>query len=136
MFEKIILPVDGSVPSSRAIPVAAGLAKEYGAEIVLVHIREFEVSRGVFAKETPKEALDFADQVAKDLKDQGLSVRIEVRSAPAGRAAQEIMEVADRELASLIVMGTRGLSDWSGMLVGSVAHKVIHLSKVPVLTVR
>jgi nucleotide-binding universal stress UspA family protein len=136
MFEKIILPVDGSVPSSRAVPVAADLAKRYGSEIVLVHIREFEVSRGAFAKETRQEAVDFADQIAKDLKDQGLKVRVEVRSAPAGRTAHEIMEVADKESASMIVMGTRGLSDWSGMLVGSVAHKVIHLAKVPVLTIR
>jgi nucleotide-binding universal stress UspA family protein len=136
MFEKIVVPVDGSVPSSRAVPAAADLAKKYGSEIVLVHIREFEVSRGVFAKETPKEALEFADQIAKDLKDQGIKVRVEVRSATSGHAAHEIMEVADKEAASLIVMGTRGLSDWSGMLVGSVAHKVIHMSKVPVLTVR
>jgi nucleotide-binding universal stress UspA family protein len=88
------------------------------------------------AIEPKQEALELIDQIAKDLKDQGLNVRIELRTVAAGRAAHEIMEVADREPACLIVMGTRGLSDWSGMLVGSVAHKVIHMSTVPVMTVR
>lgn len=46
------------------------------------------------------------------------------------------MNVAASEDAGLIVMGSRGMSDWEGLLVGSVAHKVVHLSSVPVLIVR
>jgi nucleotide-binding universal stress UspA family protein len=136
MYEKIILPVDGSVPSTRAIPVAADLAKRYGSEVVVVHVREFMPAWRGLAVEPKDIALDLVEQTAKDLKDQGLSVRMEVRTAAAGRAAHEIMEVAEKEKASLIVIGTRGLSDWSGLLVGSVAHKLIHLSTVPVLSVR
>ena len=70
------------------------------------------------------------------MKDLGVSARTEARAALAGRAAQEIMDVAVTEDAGLIVMGSRGMSDWQGLLVGSVAHKVVHLSSVPVLIVR
>jgi nucleotide-binding universal stress UspA family protein len=65
-----------------------------------------------------------------------VSARPEARAAIAGRAAQEIIDVATSEDAGLIVMGSRGMSDWEGLLVGSVAHKVLHLSSVPVLIVR
>jgi len=46
------------------------------------------------------------------------------------------LDMAREEGAGLIVMGTRGLSDWGRLLMGSVAHKVVHLAEVPVLVVR
>jgi nucleotide-binding universal stress UspA family protein len=49
---------------------------------------------------------------------------------------QEILRVATEVDADLIVMGTRGLTDWSGLLLGSVAHKVLHMAECPVLLVR
>ena len=57
-------------------------------------------------------------------------------SVISGKVAQEIMDVAASEDAGLIVMGSRGMSDWQGLLIGSVAHKIVHLSSVPVLIVR
>ncbi len=44
--------------------------------------------------------------------------------------------MAKEEGAGLIVMGTRGLSDWDRLLMGSIAHKVVHLADIPVLIVR
>jgi nucleotide-binding universal stress UspA family protein len=58
-----------------------------------------------------------------------------VVSAPFGRTANAILTAVDDEQVDLIVMGTRGLSAWSRLLLGSVAHKVLHLAKVQVLLV-
>ena len=137
MFERIVLAVDGSEAAQRAVPVAADVASKYGSEVIAVHVVEQQLGRGgPIAFETTEEALRIADDAARSLKDVGVSARAEARAALAGRAAQEIMDMATSEDAGLIVMGSRGMSDWQGLLIGSVAHKVLHLSRVPVLIVR
>jgi nucleotide-binding universal stress UspA family protein len=137
MFERIVLAVDGSEPAQRALPVAADIASKYGSEVIAVHVLEQQLGRGgPIAFETTEEATRVADDAARTLKDVGVSARAEARAALAGRAAQEIMDVAASEDAGLIVMGSRGMSDWQGLLIGSVAHKVVHLSSVPVLIIR
>jgi nucleotide-binding universal stress UspA family protein len=137
MFERIVLAVDGSEPAQRALPVAADIASKYGSEVIAVHVLEQQLGRGgPIAFETTEEATRVADDAARSLKDVGVSARAEARAALAGRAAQEIMDVAASEDAGLIVMGSRGMSDWQGLLIGSVAHKVLHLSSVPVLIIR
>jgi len=137
MFERIVLAVDGSPPAKRAIPVAADIASKYGSEVIAVYVQEQQLGRGgPIGYDTTEEATRVADDAARSLKDMGVSARAEARAAIAGKAAQEIMDVAATEDAGLIVMGSRGMSDWEGLLVGSVAHKVVHLSSVPVLVVR
>jgi nucleotide-binding universal stress UspA family protein len=137
MFERIVLAVDGSEPAQRAVPVAADIASKYGSEVIAVHVVEQQLGRGgPIAYDTTGEAARDADDAARSLKDVGVSARAEARAALAGRAAQEIMDVAASEDAGLIVMGSRGMSDWQGLLIGSVAHKVLHLSSVPVLIIR
>jgi len=137
MFERIALAVDGSEPAQRALPVAADIASKYGSEVIAVHVVEQQLGLGgPIAFETTEEATRVADEAARFLKDAGVSARTEARAALAGGAAQEIMDVAASEDVGLIVMGSRGMSDWQGLLVGSVAHKVLHLSSVPVLIIR
>jgi nucleotide-binding universal stress UspA family protein len=117
--------------------VAADIASKYGSEVIAVHVLEQQLGRGgPIAFDTTEEATRVADDTARFLKELGVSARPEARAALAGRAAQEIMDVAVSEDAGLIVMGSRGMSDWQGLLIGSVAHKVLHLSSVPVLVVR
>jgi nucleotide-binding universal stress UspA family protein len=137
MFERIVLAVDGSEPARRAVPVAADIASRYGSEVIAVHVLEKQIGRGgPVALETTEEALEIAHHAAKLLKDAGVSARAVAESVIIGKVAQEIMDVAASEDAGLIVMGSRGMSDWQGLLIGSVAHKVVHLSSVPVLIVR
>jgi nucleotide-binding universal stress UspA family protein len=53
-----------------------------------------------------------------------------------GNATREILQLANEISADIIVMGSRGLSDFAGLVMGSVAHKVLHLARCPVLVVR
>ena len=66
----------------------------------------------------------------------GVKAHGEVRNTIFGYAAREIMNDADEVNADVIVMGSRGRGDLAGLLLGSTAHKVIHLSDRPVLVVR
>ncbi len=137
MFERILLPVDGSEHSRRAVTVAGDLARRYGAEVVVLHAREHELTWGADIDiESAEEARRLIDDVVRELKDAGTNVRGEVVRVPLGDVPRAILDVAEAEDAGLIVMGTRGLSDWERLLLGSVAHKVVHLAHVPVLVVR
>jgi nucleotide-binding universal stress UspA family protein len=137
VFEKILLAVDGSEHSAKAVAVAGDLGRRYHAEVVVLHVREHELTWGGDVDvETPSEALDLVDGVVRRLKDEGTGVRGEVVRVPLGQTARAILDMCKDEGTDLIVMGTRGLSDWGRLLMGSVAHKVVHLAEVPVLVVR
>lgn len=137
MFERILLPVDGSEHSRKAVSVAGDLARRYGAEVVVLHAREHELTWGADIDiESAEEARRLVDEVVRELKDAGTNVRGEVVRVPLGDVPRAILDVAEAEDAGLIVMGTRGLSSWERLLLGSVAHKVVHLAHVPVLVVR
>jgi nucleotide-binding universal stress UspA family protein len=137
MFERILLAVDGSRNSAKAIPVAADLASRYGSDVLVFHVREHEVALGLDVDaETPDEAMNLVDGIVRELKDAGVSVRGEIVRVPLGQTPRAILDAARDENVSLIVMGTRGLSEWSRLLMGSVAHKVVHLAAIPVLVVR
>jgi nucleotide-binding universal stress UspA family protein len=137
MVERIVLAVDGSAPSNRAIETAADLARKLGAEVIVLHVREREVAHvGAPDDESTDEVRDLVDGTVRQLKDIGVSARGEVQSTMFGRAARVILEAANQDGAGMIVMGSRGLSDLAGLVLGSVTHKVLHLARCPVLVVR
>jgi nucleotide-binding universal stress UspA family protein len=78
--------------------------------------------------------LELVDDIVRDLKDRGIDARGEVLS-PSGSVAKEIIDVSEAIDASLIVMGTRGLSDGAAVVIGSVSHRVVHLAHCPVLLI-
>jgi nucleotide-binding universal stress UspA family protein len=137
MFETILLAVDGSEHSAKAVDVAGDLARRYEGEVIVLHVREHEITWGADIDiETATEARALVDGVVRRLKDAGVNVRGEVVRVPLGQTPRAILDMTQEEGAGLIVMGTRGLSDWGRLLMGSVAHKVVHLAEVPVLVVR
>jgi nucleotide-binding universal stress UspA family protein len=86
--------------------------------------------------EQPQEDADFVDEIVRALKDAGVSARSEVQTAPLGAVPHVILEMAKELDAGLIVMGSGGLSDWEGLFLGSVTHRVLHLAERPVFVVR
>ena len=137
MYDRIVVAVDGSDCAARAVSVAGDLAEAFGGEVVVVHLAE-TIAAWTLAMEaeTPEEAGDLADRAVRSLKDRGISARGEVHSTVRGAVAHRIVELAEAVGADLIVMGSRGLSDITGLLLGSVAHRVLHQARVPVLVVK
>jgi len=133
MFEKILLAVDGSEPSDQATAAASEIATKSGGTVHVLHVHEAGL---VLPVETNTEAQGVVDQAIKHLEADGVEVSGHAVSARAGSVAPTIIDAARSFGCDLIVMGTRGLSDFSGLLVGSIAHKVIHHADCPVLVVR
>jgi nucleotide-binding universal stress UspA family protein len=134
MFHRIVLAIDGSEPSNRAVALTETLG---GDEVVVLHVHETAVGYGGAAElESAREAGELVDGTVRRLKEAGVDARGDLVQAVYGRAARIVLETADHEGADLIVMGSRGLSDLAGLVLGSVTHKVLHLARCPVLVVR
>ncbi|HTZ91758.1 MAG TPA: universal stress protein [Streptosporangiaceae bacterium] len=137
MFERIVVAVDGSEVAERVLAAAQELATLSGGEVWVLHVIEREVSKfAVSATETNREAQGLVDGAVAKLASAGITVHGQVAHAIYGYAAREIISLAHARDAGVIVMGSRGHSDLAGLLVGSTAHKVIHLSDRPVVVVR
>lgn len=126
MYHTIILALDGSEGSRRAIPVATELASRDGARIIIAHAR-------IHAIEPELEA-ELAQQVG-DLRAVGIHAELVVRSSMVGREAELLNEVAVKHGADLIVTSNRGRSSLQGMLLGSVTQRLLHLAHCQVLVV-
>lgn len=118
MFETILLAVDGSEPSNRAVGTALDLATKLGSEVIVMHVRERETASTAYEPGTSEEAAELVDETVRKLKEAGVSARGEVHSAIFGRAARVILEGARECSAGIVVMGSRGLSDLAGLVMG------------------
>lgn len=137
MFERILLAADGSASSRKAADVAADIGKKYGAEVLVFHVLERQITEfGAYDVEQPGEASDFVDEIVRALKDADVNARGEVETAPKGRVPRAIVEGAKEQGAGLLVMGSRGLSEWEELFLGSVTDRVLHLAECSVLIVR
>jgi nucleotide-binding universal stress UspA family protein len=137
VFQKVLLAVDGSEHSAKAVPVAADIAKKSDGEVVVFHAREFLLAKGgAYALEDASEATRLVDRVVAQVTEAGARACGRTVTAQEGRAAREILEEAEAQGADAIVMGSRGHGDLAGLLLGSVAHKVIQLSHCPVVVAR
>lgn len=137
MFDRILLAVDGSEDSGKAVTMAGELASISKGEVVVFHVREKAAVRyGSFDVNLAEADGDIADEIARELKEQGVSARSERHVAYHGHTGKMIAEAAQENGADVIVMGSRGLSDLAGIFLGSVAHKVLHLSTCPVLIIK
>lgn len=137
MFDKILLAVDGSEHSKKAIPAAIDLAKMSGGEIRIVHVHQKELgTRESDDIETYAEAMLLSDAVLNLVMKAGVKAHAEMRPARFFDVAKEILDAAELHGADTIVLGSRGLGSFSELLLGSVAHKVIQLAHCPVLVVR
>jgi nucleotide-binding universal stress UspA family protein len=137
MFAKILLAVDGSPHSSKTLPVAIDLAQKYGAEVTVLHVREFEKYEGSDVDlGPPQDAESLVGETVEALRGGGVEATGEIRRVTPGQTPDEIVRVAAAVQAELIVLGTRGMSELRSLVLGGVANKVVHQAHCPVLLVR
>lgn len=138
MYDRILVAVDHSKMSDRAVLAARDLAVLSKGEVWVLHLREREMGSktGVLVPdETTDEAKAGVQSSIDVLTQAGVTAHGQVRDTIFGYAAREIVNDAIQVNADVIVMGSRGRGELAGLLLGSTAHKVIHLSDRPVLVV-
>ena len=135
----ILLPVDGSEHALRAAEYSVKIATMMNARLLLLHChRPFPVKLGdpYFQKAIDKIMQQSAERLEpfRSLLDQkGTEYTELILEGPAG---EKICDVARIEKSEMIVMGSRGRSELTGLFLGSVAHRVLHQAPCPVLIVR
>jgi nucleotide-binding universal stress UspA family protein len=143
VFELILLSVDGSEDSDKAVRLTGQLARIHGSRVLVVHGRDVPLvaPSGRPAPpllerwETEDDAQKVVEAAVSELDAAGVDARGQVLPGQ-GRIGYKILEAAEAGGADLIVLGSRGMSRVEEVMIGSVSHKVIHMAKCPVLLVR
>jgi len=138
MYDKLLVAVDHSKVTEHVLSAARDLASLSNGEVWVLHLREREMMprAGLIESETTDEAQAQVDAAVEELTKAGIKAHGLVRSTIYGYAAREIVEDAKSHDVGVIIMGSRGRGDLAGLVLGSTAHKVIHLADRPVLVVR
>jgi nucleotide-binding universal stress UspA family protein len=150
MIKTVLVPTDGSEHAKKAVIFAADLAQKYDAKVIVLF-----VMRGLGSEDVPEALRSFArsehiegtdrdilesignqivreaQALAQEHKAPEIETQLEV-----GDPASTILRVAKNRGINLIVMGSRGLGNLKGLLVGSVSHKVNQLSQCTCMTVK
>ena len=155
MFGKILVPLDGSEHSAKALEKAIQIAKKFEAKITLVHVYSVYVQPILLPEPTTvgvstvplltaaevskvaETARRAGNRILADGEQRAKSEKVQVeKMLVEGHAVQEIVRVAKEGNFDLVIVGARGLSKIKQMLLGSVSDGVIHHVTCPVLLVK
>lgn len=153
MFEKILVPLDGSTLAEAALPVARELQEKFGSEIVLVRAitsvaHHMASQAGLY--ETPSGAAAGVELISQMVEEERKEATEYLRSVEArvssqrradivveeGDAAHLLIETANQKGAGVIVMSSHGRGGLGRLVFGSVADAVLRESHIPVLLIR
>lgn len=143
MFQRILLSVDASPDSEKALKMTAELARVHGSDVLVVHGRDLAmvnpsgrtVPPSIEKLESPENAEAIINSAVADLEATGVHARGKVLPGQ-GHIGDKILEAANEDNADLIVLGSRGMSRLHEVMIGSVSNKIVHTATCPVLLVR
>lgn len=141
MYQKVLVPLDGSALAECVLPHAISVAKGCNIpEVWLLRASEpLPITEGITEsliqvhEQRKGEAKAYLDMIAEDLTKQGLRVHTEVEE---GQPGDVIANFAEKSGIDLIIMATHGRSGIGRWVFGSVADKVLRAARVPVLLIR
>ena len=146
MYQRILVPIDGSPTSQRALEEALGLARQsskgcllellYVIEIILFPDSEIYFNYAELQKTMRTSGEKILARAEKTVRQAGIAVQTRLLEADGERIANVIVEEARRWSADQIVIGTHGRSGFSRVLFGSVAEGVVRTAPTPVLLIR
>lgn len=147
MFNNIVCAVDGSEHALKAAEVASALAAKFGARLTLLTVTKQisvtpEIKRYLELEhltgepqyvldDMTKQILEAAARAARNAGVSSVETKVEI-----GPPARTIVDFAKRSDADAIVLGSRGVGDIEGALLGSVSHKVANLAAMTVIAVK
>ena len=136
VLSKVLVPVNGSPASLRALDFAI----EMMGQFVLLNVQNIsavDLAGAAMGSDWQEAASQASDRALKEAVGKAQAAGIAFKSiVRTGQTAEAIAQEAHDEGVGHIVMGTRGLGSIQGLLLGSVAMKVIHLAQVPITLLR
>jgi len=136
MYDRILVPTDGSAPSERAAEHAMELALQFGAAVDALFVVKETGSAGhwdMFVEKQEERGERALDSIAAMGERRGVTVERHLRR---GRPAEEIVDAATDYGADLVVMGTHGQTGFARIAsAGSTTERVVRLTAVPTLVV-
>jgi nucleotide-binding universal stress UspA family protein len=144
MFQKILYPTDFSDVAAKAIDYIKELKNSGAVEVVVLHVIDDRGSGSLrrllgenefrsYEENRKEETEKMLEQVVKELEAAGLKTRIRIET---GIPVREILRVENEEGASVLVIGSHGVSNLQEIFLGSVSEKVIRKSKNPVFVIK
>ena len=139
MYDRVLVPTDGSTASEGAIEHAIDLATQYDATVHALYVVDvgtyssLEAGTDMVVDELQAEGTEAVEAVAAQADDAGVVAETAVET---GIVHRSIVDYVDGEDIDLVVMGTHGRTGVGRVLLGSVAENVIRTASAPVMTVR
>ena len=137
-FKRILLATDGSPESSSAADAAISLALSSSAQVTVIHVWNLEVHHrhGYWDVEVRNEAEQLVDAVVSRLRAAGVRADRVISRADSKHVAAAVAVAASDFKADLVIVGSRGLSEWQSMFKHSVSHQLLSTLDCPLLVVR
>ena len=142
-INKVVCPTDFSDPAYEGLKAAIELAEHFQAQLVLMNVVSLVpvasggMGAGFHLATVMKEMQAEAEKSITNLIAEKIPKAVQTRSIVVqGKPADEIIRLADKEDADMIVIATHGESGWQKFLFGSVTEKVIRMASCPVLTIQ
>jgi nucleotide-binding universal stress UspA family protein len=145
MYQRILVPVDGSETATKAMVTALQMARDSGGQVHLVHVVEGMTPLaadpyGAYSGEVIEIMRQSGSKILEDAlvvaKAAGVPADTELFDNFGERLAEVVADAATRFKADLIVVGTHGRRGLGRMMLGSGAEQIIRLAPVPVLVIR
>ena len=137
-IRNILVPIDGSKMSSKALTKAIYLAKKCDSTITALYVLRvaYDNPNLIYVPQTQNE-LKKVEKFLNTAKNQATKNSVEFKKKILfGHEAKQIVGFAQKQKFDLIVMGARGQGAIKQMILGSVSNTVVHSSKIPVLIVK
>ena len=141
MFKNILVPIDGSDNSYRALDAALLLSEKLGSNITVIHVMEEVPITHIGSEKILNELLEAYKKENQDIllksteiaNQKGLTIKTFLLQ---GNPASAILDYNKKEKFDLIIMGSRGLGKFKELILGSVSSKIVHHSTCAVLLIR
>ena len=141
MFSKVLVPVDGSDNSLRALDAALLLSEKLGSEVTAIHVMEeipvlhiqSEKLLRKLIEDYKKELQLILSRCSEIAAKKGLSIKTKLIQ---GNASSTILDFCEKGKYDVIVMGSRGRGEFKELVLGSVSSKVVHHACCPVMIIR
>jgi nucleotide-binding universal stress UspA family protein len=126
MYQRIMVPLDGSDLAQRVLTHALDMCRAFGATLVLLHVRDAHHG-------SSEASLRYLEFTRREYANSGVAIELATREGP---VAEAIIRVAEEQRIDVIAMATHGRSGLQRAVYGSVAEQVLRSSSKPVLLVR